>query len=222
MKKTVLCVEDELDVLENNRVNLENAGYTVLTAENLKKARKTLSETTPDIIILDIMLPDGNGLEYLKELRTEGNDIPIIMLTAWNRGEHSARGIEMGADDYIGKPFVYADLLARVKKVLEQTERIPKLITRGALSLDLISLQAFINGENMLLTQKEFSLLLLFVRHENRIIRQEYLYEQIWNLPYGNTDKTLKSHLSRLRKSLTDTGYTIETVRGEGYVFKKG
>jgi DNA-binding response OmpR family regulator len=219
--KTILCVEDELKILENNRKTLTDAGYSVLVAENLAQAQTTLAETTPDLIVLDIMLPDGNGLDYLKELRTAGNDIPIIMLTAWNRGEHSARGIELGADDYIGKPFVYADLLARIKKVLTQTERIPKQVTRGTLSLDLISGQAFINDEDLLLTQKEFSLLLLFIQHEGKTMSAEYLYEKVWGQQMNFNKRAVESGLSRLRTKLKLSGYDIFTKRGEGYCFTK-
>jgi len=221
--KTILCVEDELKILENNRKTLTDAGYSVLTAENLAEARAILGGThpPPDLIVLDIMLPDGNGLDYLKELRTAGNDIPIIMLTAWNRGEHSARGIELGADDYIGKPFVYADLLARIKKVLTQTERIPKQITRGTLSLDLISVQAFISDEDLLLTQKEFSLLLLFIQHEGKTMSAEYLYEKVWGQQMNFNKRAVESGLSRLRTKLKLSGYDIFTKRGEGYCFTK-
>ena len=219
IKKTILCVEDELDVLENNRINIENAGYSVLTAENLAQARKILLRETPDLIVLDIMLPDGNGLDYLRELRAVGNDIPIIMLTAWNRGEHSARGIESGADDYIGKPFVYADLLARIKKVLSQTEKIPKRIIRGELLLEPLTGKAFLNGEDLLLTQKEFSLLMLFIQHENKIINAEYLYENVWGQTMNENKRAVENAVSRLRKGVADSGYDIVSKRGEGYVF---
>ncbi|MCL2755139.1 MAG: response regulator transcription factor [Oscillospiraceae bacterium] len=219
--KTILCVEDELDLLINNCQNIENAGYNVLSAENLTQAREYLAATPPDLIVLDIMLPDGNGLEYLKELRAVGNDTPIIMLTALDRDDHAARGIEMGADDYIGKPFDYSNLLARIKRALAQTERIPKLITRDGLTLDIIANVALLDGEDLLFTQKEFSLLLIFVQNENRAVSAEYLHERVWLQPMNDDAAAVKSQIYNLRKKIANSGYSIVSKRNEGYIFEK-
>jgi DNA-binding response OmpR family regulator len=217
--KTILCVEDELDVLENNRKTLTDNGYSVLAAANLAQARQHLSKTTPDLIVLDIMLPDGNGLEFLQELRGQGCDIPIIMLTAWNRSQNKAQGLDLGANDYMGKPFEYVELLARIRNILKQAEQVPEAISRGKLTLKITSDEAFVNGENMLLTQKEFALLRLFVQYEGRTISAEYLYEKVWGREMLGDDNTIKATISKLRSKLQNSDHAIVSVRGEGYYF---
>ena len=121
--KTLLLVEDEQDILENNRRFFEAAGFRVLTAENLAAARERLAGETPGAIVLDIMLPDGNGLELLKELREAGSKIPVIMLTAWGKASDVARGLKLGANDYMPKPFSYEVLLARVETMLHNARK---------------------------------------------------------------------------------------------------
>lgn len=215
--KLILCVEDEPDILENNRKALEDNGYEVLTAENLDKAREILARNNPDAIVLDIMLPDGLGLDLLKELRSRGNRIPILLLTAWDKPSDVARGLSAGANDYLSKPFDYNVLLARIDAMFRNVEQIPEKIQRGVLTMDVLASQAFVNGEDMLLTKKEFALLLLFVNNEGDPMSCDYLYEKVWKAPYGNHDRTLKTHISNLRKRLKYSGYTIKSVRGAGY-----
>jgi DNA-binding response OmpR family regulator len=221
--KTILCVEDEPKILDNNRAALTQAGYVVLTAENLAQAREHLSKCTPGAIVLDIMLPDGNGLEFLKELRAGGSKIPVIMLTAWSESFNIAKGLRAGANDYLGKPFEYEVLLARVEALFRNVEQIPEVVERGPLKLDITAGRAFLNNVDMLLTQKEFSLLLLFAQNEKRAMSAEYLYEKVWRQAIGDDNRTLKKHLSNLRKKLEDgnSGYKIIATRGEGYCFEK-
>jgi DNA-binding response OmpR family regulator len=218
--KTILCVEDEIRVLRNNKKTLTEAGFNVLIAENLEQARERMAGH-PDGIVLDIMLPDGNGLEYLKELRAQGSNIPVLMLTAWNTNADIARGLDLGADDYIGKPFTYDVLLSRVKKMLSAAERVPERIIRGALSLDILSGQAFLSGVDLLLAQKEFALLLLFIQHEGKTLSAEYLYEKVWGKPLAGSTRALSNMIYRLRKSIDGSGYDILTKRGYGYCFEK-
>jgi DNA-binding response OmpR family regulator len=221
--KTILCVEDDLNILGNNRAVLIQAGYAVLTAENLAQARIHLSKQAPGAIVLDIMLPDGNGLEFLKELRAAGSKIPVIMLTAWGESFNVAKGLRAGANDYLGKPFEYEVLLARVEVLFRNVEQIPETMERGPLKLDITAGQAFLDGVDMLLTQKEFSLLLLFAQNEECAMSAEYLYEKVWRQTIGDDNRTLKKHLSNLRKKLEDgnSGYKITATRGEGYCFEK-
>jgi two-component system copper resistance phosphate regulon response regulator CusR/two-component system response regulator QseB len=219
--KTILCVEDEIRVLRNNKKTLTEAGINVLTAQNLAQARERLAGQLPDCIVLDIMLPDGNGLEYLKELRAQGNNIPVLMLTAWNTSTDIARGLDLGADDYIGKPFTYDVLLSRVKRMLSKSERVPERITRGTLSLDILSGQAFLNNVDMLLTRKEFSMLLLFTQNEGRMLSSEYLYEKAWGRQTNEDENVVRSQISRLRKKLPGSGYTITVEYGGGYCFER-
>lgn len=221
--KTILCVEDEIHILENNRKALEDNGYAVLTAENLSEARKLLGSQSVDAIILDIMLPDGSGLDLLKELRESGSKIPIFMLTAWGKPSDIARGLREGANDYLSKPFDYEVLIARIEAMFRNLEQLPERITYGAFSFDISTGQAFLNGADMLLTQKEFALLLLFVQNENRVMRAEYLYEKVWNTPMNKDSQALRRHISALRKKFkeADLLYDISVVYGEGYKFKK-
>jgi len=219
--KTILCVEDELDILDNNRKALEDAGYTALTAANIAEARGILAKQTPDAVVLDIMLPDGNGLEFLKELRAAGNHVPVIMLTAWNQNADIAKGLRSGANDYLGKPFGYEVLLARVEALFRNVGRVPDSVEKGPLKLDVIANQTFLDGMDMMLTQKEFSLLLLFMQHEGRVMSAEFLYEKVWRRTMAEDDNAVKFQVSRLRGKLAGSGYTIIAKRGEGYLFKK-
>ncbi|GHS92660.1 DNA-binding response regulator [Synergistales bacterium] len=219
--KTLLCVEDEFDLLQNNRVFFEGRGYVVLTAENLAQARKHLAAQAPDAIILDIMLPDGLGLDLLKELREAGDDTPVLLLTAWGRPRNIADGLRAGANDYMPKPFDYDVLLARVETMLRGAERIPEAITKGALKLDVTASEAFVNGTDMLLTPKQFSLLLYFVQRENQTMTAEDLYKKIWGQPLNNDSNALRNAAHQLRKKLAGSGYTVAAEYGVGYRFER-
>ena len=221
--KTILIVEDEPDILDNNRKAIEDAGYAALTAENAAQAREALANHTPDAIVMDIMLPDGNGLDLLKDLRESGSKIPVIMLTAWGKPSDVARGLRLGANDYLSKPFTYEVLIARVEAMFRNVEQVPEIIKKGSLTLDIAAAQARIGGEDLLLTTKEFSLLLLFTQHEGKIIGAEYLYEKVWNAPMRDDNRTLKKHISAIRRKLEEGngGYTITAYRGNGYRFEQ-
>ncbi|MDR2162352.1 MAG: response regulator transcription factor [Clostridiales Family XIII bacterium] len=218
--RTILCVEDDRTILRNNRGALEDSGYRALTATNLAEARARLSEEAVDAIVLDIMLPDGNGLELLENLRNSGDKIPIIMLTAWGEPQDVSRGLSLGANDYLSKPFDYSVLLARVEAMFRNVEQMPDIIEKGALTLDVVADQAFICGRDMLLTQKEFALLLLFAQNEDRVMSAEYLYEKAWRRPMVG-DNSVKVTVSKLRKKMEGSGYTISAVYGEGYTFER-
>ncbi|MDR1580470.1 MAG: response regulator transcription factor [Synergistaceae bacterium] len=221
--KTLLVVEDELDILKNHRDFLEKHGYAVLPAENLAHAHEHLSSFTPDAIVLDIMLPDGNGLEFLTELRAAGNKIPVIMLTAWGEPRDVSNGLRLGANDYLSKPFEYEVLLARVEAMFRNVETVPGVITKGPLTLKARTARANIRGEDMRLKPKEFALLLELAENEGRVVSAERLYETVWETPMAGDNRTLKKHISALRKRLEDegSGYTISSVYGEGYKFER-
>jgi len=218
--KTILCVEDDAVILKNNRVTLAASGYKVLTAERLADARAILAERNPDGIVLDIILPDGTGIDLLTELRGGGSKIPVLLLTAWGKPSDVARGLKAGANDYLSKPFEYEVLLARVEAMFRNAELMPERISHGPVSIDILSRQAFLNGENMYLTQKEVSLLQLFVQNPGRIIDVEYLYERVWGQPMLNSENAIKVMMSKLRAKLVGTGYTITASRGEGYCYE--
>jgi len=219
--KTILCVEDETKILYTNQRMLTADGYNVLTAENLAGARAHLENTTPDAIVLDIMLPDGNGLDYLQELRAAGCKIPIIMLTAWNRSNNIAHGLDLGANDYIGKPFEYEVLLSRIKALFRNIEQIPEYIVRDTITLKVRSMEVCIGNDRIKLPPVEFFLLQLLIESEGKDLKAEYLYEKVWGADMLDNPAAVKSAVSRLRKKLDSSGYTIGTAYGVGYRFEK-
>jgi DNA-binding response OmpR family regulator len=218
--RTLLLIEDERDILENNRRFFTAEGYRVLTAENLTQAKERLSSETPDAIVLDIMLPDGNGLDLLSELRGAGRKTPVIMLTAWGKSSDVARGLKLGANDYMSKPFAYEVLQARVEAMFRNVEQMPEVIEKGALTLKPAPMTATLNGEDLTLSRKEFALLMFFTQNENRVMSAAYLYENVWGSPMAGDDNAIKVTLSKLRKKISGSGYTIAAEYGEGYRFE--
>jgi len=218
--RTLLIVEDELDILENNRRFFEGKGYRVLLAETMAKAKEHLAAETPGAIVLDIMLPDGNGLDLLRELRGAGSRIPIIMLTAWGKTSDITRGLSYGANDYVTKPFEYEELQARLDTMFRNVEQIPEAIVRGSIILRLRSLEAIFGGERIKLSPVEFYLLNLLMENEGKPMTAEFLYEQIWGDDAIDDLNTLRKTVSRLRKKITGSGGTINSVYGGSYVFE--
>lgn len=219
--RTVLCVEDDIQILRNNRDALTESGYAVLTAETLSRAREHLSKETPDAVLLDIMLPDGNGLDLLAELRAAGSRIPVVMLTAWGEPKDVSRGYKLGATAYLSKPFDYEALLAAIEGIFGNIEQVPEIIEKGALRLDVSASEAFVGDEDLLLTPKQFSLLLHFIQREGQTVTAEYLYGKIWGKSLNNDTSALKNVVYQLRKKLAGSGYTVTAERGEGYCFEK-
>jgi len=218
--KTILCVEDDVVILKNNRAALSANGYKVLQSETLAHARELLTTKKPDGMVLDILLPDGSGLELLHELRAAGSRMPVLLLTAWGKAADVARGLRAGANDYLAKPFEYEVLLARLETMFRNAELMPDAVSHGPVSVDILSRQAFLGGENMFLTQKEVSLLQLFVQNPGKIIEADYLYEKVWGQPLAGNDNAMKVMMSKLRAKLQGSGYTITASRGEGYCYE--
>ena len=219
--KTLLYIEDEITILQNVSKALSETGYRVLTAENLADAREYLSRETPDAIVLDIMLPDGNGLDLLKELRETGNKIPVIMLTAWGEPHDMARGLSLGANDYISKPFDYEVLLARVKAMFRNFEQIPEAIEKGAIILKIRPMEIHFGSQKIKLPPVEFFMLQLFIEEEGKDLKTEWLYEKVWGADMINDPTAVRNTVSRLRKKIEGSGYTINAVYGGGYRFEK-
>jgi DNA-binding response OmpR family regulator len=219
---TVLLVEDNLKLLSLNSRVLKNAGHRTLTAKNLAEARAHLKTAAPDAVVLDIMLPDGSGLDFLSEIR-ELCDAPVLFLTAKTEKEDKLAGLRAGGNDYITKPYDIDELRERVAaflRLVRDTRKPPDRIAFGSLALDLISNRAFTDGRDLLLTQKEFALLLLFAQNENRTVNTKDLYEKIWGSAANNDVRAVKQQLSNLRGKLRGSGCTVVAVRGEGYRFE--
>lgn len=215
--KRVLLVEDNEQIMEGNRYFLRSRGYDVLTASSLREAQKLLEGERPNLIILDIMLPDGSGLEFLKRIR-QTDSIPVLLLTGLAGSDDIVRGLSLGGDDYLTKPYDFSVMLSRVEALLRRAEQVPEQIEKGALRLDIISNQAFLNGEDLFLTPKQFALLLLLTRNAGKILSQEYLYETVWKTPLTSDSNALWKQMSHLKAKLSDSsGISLTAFRGEGY-----
>jgi DNA-binding response OmpR family regulator len=213
----ILLIEDDREIQENNKDLLESSGgYAVRTAMNLTEAREQVSKETPDIIVMDIMLPDGSGLDFIKEI----NDIPVLFLTALGETSDIVKGLKAGGDDYLTKPYDDDILLARIESLLRRTEsRVPKILTKGPLSLDIIARRAYIDNNDLLLTHKEFACLFMLAQGEGHVLSAGAIYEQIWNQKLEDDKNTLKTTISTLRKKIEPSGYAITVSREQGYTF---
>jgi len=221
MNATILLVEDNPHIMKVNRQVLTMQGYQVLEAETLHQGRELFLKEKPSLIILDITLPDGDGLQFCEELR-DGSNVPILFLSAKKEKKEIVEGLEAGGDDYLPKPYDLDELVARVKTLLRKAKRIPDTISNGTLTLRVSSNQAFVNGVDIGLSENiEFSLLCIFVQNENRYLSAEYLYEKVWGQPMLGNDNALKNAVSKLRKKLEESEFTITTERGSGYCFER-
>ncbi|MDL2313737.1 response regulator [Desulfovibrio sp. OttesenSCG-928-C14] len=223
----VLIVEDEEDLLELLTFNLEREGYSVLKAEDGLTALDVARERKPDLVLLDLMLPELDGFEVCKDLKRNEltSHIPIIMLTA--RGEEMDRvvGLELGADDYVVKPFSVRELLLRVRAVLRRSEENKKpsgVLRHGPLTLEVESHMAMLSGEEIPLTATEFKLLEDLMRHAGTVRKREQLLDSIWGYSFEGYGRTVDTHVRRLRIKLGPVADYLETIRGVGYRFKTG
>jgi two-component system response regulator RegX3 len=221
----ILFVEDEPSISEPFSRALAREGFDPVVAPTLADARRAFERRTPDLILLDLRLPDGDGRDLARELRATSS-VPIIMLTA--RGTELDRivGLELGADDYVVKPFSGAEVVARIRAVLRRAkgdaegEPPPTPITVGELQIDPAARRATIAQREVELSRKEFDLLLELARHAGLVVRREDLMSRVWDENWFGSTKTLDVHVGWLRRKLGDPGY-IETVRGVGFRFRE-
>ena len=218
--KRILLVEDNEQIMRGNERMLTRRGYEVVTALTLTEARSALEARMPDLFVLDIMLPDGSGLDFMADLR-QYSQAPVLLLTGLTTPEDIVRGLTAGGDDYLPKPYDFGVLLARVEALLRRAQQVPERIHKGRLCLDVTADVATLDGADLLLSQKEFALLLIFVQNEQRFVSAEYLYEKVWKQPMAGNSNTLKTTLNRLREKIKSCGYRIEWSRGEGYCFER-
>ena len=221
---TILAVDDEVHILELISFNLKAAGYHVVTALTGEEALKRCEVERPSLVLLDIMLPGIDGLEVCRRLKGDRmtSNIPIIMLTARGDEVDKILGLELGADDYITKPFSVRELGARVKSLLRrvapQQESEPQTLRAGDIMIDITNYEAFKGGEKLSLTLKEFELLKVLVLSRGKVLTRDFLLDRIWGYEYYGETRTVDVHIRHLRQKLGEEPY-IETVRGVGYRF---
>ncbi|ETS33069.1 MULTISPECIES: phosphate regulon transcriptional regulator PhoB [Photorhabdus] len=225
MIRRILVVEDEAPIREMVCFVLEKNGYQPVEAEDYDSALACLSEPYPDLVLLDWMIPGGSGLQIIKQMKRDNNvrDIPVMMLTARGEEEDRVRGLEVGADDYITKPFSPKELVARVKAVLR---RISPMVMEDIIEMDGLVLDATshrVTSQDLALDMgpTEFKLLHFFMTHPERVYSREQLLNYVWGANVYVEDRTVDVHIRRLRKVLEIGGHDkmVQTVRGTGYRF---
>jgi DNA-binding response OmpR family regulator len=224
MPRSALIIEDDPDIAESVRYNLDAAGFHSIIASSGEQGLKLALEAqnSPGLIILDLMLPGMSGMELCRRLRreTQTRKTPIIMLTAKTSEADRVAGLDVGADDYIAKPFSVRELLARVRAVLRRIEGEPgESYDDGRLRIDFEDVRVSGDGKNVKLTHKEFQLLSTLAKKKGRVITRQQLLDQVWGYSYYGDARTLDVHIRRLRQKLETCGDCIETVVGVGYRF---
>lgn len=225
-KKTILIVEDEEDILELLDFHLQQEGFNTVTTTTGDEALELIDKSPPALVVLDIMLPGMIGTEVCKTLKQDDatRHIPILMLTA--RGEEIDRvvGFELGADDYVTKPFSPRELVLRVKAILKRMQSVKEkkdLVDVNGLTIDIPKHEARLHGKPIELTATEFKLLLTLVERRGRVQTRENLLESVWGYDYPGFTRTVDTHMRRLRSKLGGWGEAIETVRGVGYRYRE-
>jgi DNA-binding response OmpR family regulator len=231
VQPVILLVEDEADLARVVQRELDAAGYRVVRAADGLEAVRLHATQHPDLIILDWMLPKLNGLDVLREVRRSAAT-PVLMLTARSEEADRVIGLEVGADDYLTKPFSMRELVARVRALLRRMEQVRSLVhadraedgpplRRGALYVDPTRFIATLHDQPLDLTRTEFNLLYLLLRNPGRAFSRAYLLDTVWGEAYSSGDRAVDNAILRLRKKLGDLGDTIETVWGIGYRMKQ-
>lgn len=227
MVKKILVVDDEPSIVTLLKFNLEQAGFSVMTASDGREGYERASNQSPDIIVLDLMLPQMDGMEICKRLRQDKINTPILMLTAKDDEFDKILGLELGADDYLTKPFSPREVIARVKAILRRTQdagetssQEDKSLTIGNLEVFPEQFEAYFNKEKLELTPKEFELLHYLSSHRGKVLSRDQLLDSVWNYDYAGDTRIVDVHISHLREKIeedTKQPQYIKTIRGFGY-----
>jgi len=222
----ILVVEDEESLADTVRYNLEREGYSVAVASDGREALDRFRSESPSLVILDLMLPEMSGLDVCRQIR-QMSDVPIIMVTAKDLEADKVSGLELGADDYVTKPFSVRELVSRVRAHLRRAamrtgEPEDDVLSGGPISLDVAKHEVLVRGQAVGFPPKEFELLEVFLRRQGRLLTRDFLIEEVWGTGYFGDTKTLDVHVKRLRKKVEQDPHQpklLLTVRGLGYKF---
>jgi len=227
MKEKILIIEDEKDIVKMLDYNLKKEGFRTLSVHDGEDALDLASKEHPDLVILDLMLPGMDGLEVCKAFKKESKtaSIPIIMLTAKSQESDKVIGLELGADDYVTKPFSPRELIARIKAVLrriKEKDKLPEVLRIGDLMLDFSKIAVAIKNKPVELTSKEFELLKTLIKAKGRVLSRDYLLDTIWGFDHAVEiqTRTVDVHIRTLRKKLKNESKCIVTVKNYGYRFE--
>lgn len=231
MRNIILVIEDEPDINKTISYNLLTEGFEPISAYNLLEADDWIQNNSPDLILLDLMLPDGSGLDFCKRIKSKDkfNNIPIIILTAKDDEVDKVVGFELGADDYVTKPFSVRELILRIKAILKRktisshSENVDSNESKdfGKLKIDADSHEVFIDNNEIILTALEFKLLKHLVDRRGRVQTRDQLLSDVWGYSAQITTRTVDTHVKRLREKLGIMGKHVETIRGVGYRFSR-
>ena len=227
MSQKILIIEDEPDIRKTLEYNISREGYEVICASSLSEGREKLESASFSLLLLDLMLPDGSGLDLCRELKQDKSlsSMPVIILTAKDDEVDKVVGFELGADDYVTKPFSVRELILRVKAVLKRGERKSDNMEVqrqfGELKIDVDSHEVFVNNEQVSLTALEFKLLRQLVDRRGRVQSRDQLLSDVWGYSSDVTTRTVDTHIKRLREKLGGMGKYVQTIRGVGYKFTR-
>ena len=227
MSLKILIIEDEPDIRKNLEYNLSREGYSVLTAASIGEAEQLIYSNNLSLVLLDLMLPDGSGLELCKKMKSDPDvqNLPIIILTAKDDEVDKVVGFEIGADDYVTKPFSVRELILRIKAVLKRGENKKDIVEIdrqfGDLKIDIDSHEVYVDGDLVNLTALEFKLLIQLVDRRGRVQSREQLLADVWGYSAQVTTRTVDTHIKRLREKLGSMGKYVQTIRGVGYKFSR-
>ncbi len=222
-QETILIVDDEANIRDLARLYLEKDGYRVVTAVNGQQALDIIAQTPPTLMVLDLMLPGIDGWEVCRRVRAAQNPLPILMLTARNEDIDKIVGLEMGADDYLTKPFNPRELVARVRAILRRAApstaggKADQVRQLGGVLLDPTAREVTVNGRRTPLRAKEFDLLITLMDHANIVLSRDQLLDLVWGYEFYGQTRTVDVHIAHLRDRLDGSDVTIETVWGMGY-----